>query len=642
MADDLSLQAQEAIKSIYAEFFLTGSGQPYAVTEACSPDGETVFFIGLRCDALFEAPVAAVYVRRGAADPVEHHAGPAQLLELSPCGRTLAFCVEGGRSVVLTDLEGHTRLDAAGDGRIEQLAWSPDGKRLLLLVAGAGTDTSTLAGSIRGRSNLETGLPSWSPDRDTGAVDADNWRQLVIVDALDGTKTIVPTGSGMIWEACWCGPSRLAFLQSQLSGETGWYRPEIGVLDLASSEAALLYRPAAQVGRLRGSPDGRRVAFVEGPASDRGLVCGKLQLLDLGSGEVRPLDTGAVDIASIEWRDLETLHIAGLRGLESVISDLHIDSGVLDTLWSSTLRSCGGLLPASRPVGERRAVTVVESYTERPWPIVLDGPSDDAPELGDQASPLRWTAPDGLQIEGLLIRPTGVQGPLPLVVDIHGGPIWAYKAAWAARLRAAPALVARGFAVLLPNPRGSCGRGQAFAGAVIGDMGGADVDDLLAGVDYLVAQGIVDQKRVGLTGSSYGGYMSAWVSKRRPEIAAIAAISPVSNWFSQHWTSNMPALEDIFIGGSPGEMAAAYLAISPALSPVKTQAACLILAGALDRCTPVGQAIELHRALLHQGARSVLLTYPQEGHSLRGPRGYLDSAGEVLAWFETHLAPRGL
>ena len=101
----------------------------------------------------------------------------------------------------------------------------------------------------------------------------------------------------------------------------------------------------------------------------------------------------------------------------------------------------------------------------------------------------------------------------------------------------------------------------------------------------------------------------------------------------------MPIFMFIFIGGAPGAAGQKYLARSPALSALKSEAATLILAGALDRCTPIGQSIELHHALLEQGSTSVLVTYPQEGHGVRSPRGYIDSAARTLDWFCRQMAP---
>lgn len=116
---------------------------------------------------------------------------------------------------------------------------------------------------------------------------------------------------------------------------------------------------------------------------------------------------------------------------------------------------------------------------------------------------------DGLEIGGWLVLPEGEVPNLSLLVDIHGGTVWAHRNRYAAALRAGPALVGKGYALLLPNPRGSGGRGQDFARRVHKDMGGEDMHDYLTGIDSLVDAGIVDPARVAVSGTSYGGFMSS-------------------------------------------------------------------------------------------------------------------------------------
>src|SRR5690606_16925121 len=112
-------------------------------------------------------------------------------------------------------------------------------------------------------------------------------------------------------------------------------------------------------------------------------------------------------------------------------------------------------------------------------------------------------------------------------------------------------LVARGYAVLNPNPRGSAGRGQDFARMVFGDMGGADTGDFTSAVDALVERGIVDADRVGLIGASYGGFMSAWLVTQDQRWAAAVPTAPVTDWYSQHFTSNIPSFDALFLDGDP-------------------------------------------------------------------------------------------
>lgn len=644
----MDISAKDTVNQTYARLMRAGRGKPYSATDACSQDGgRTLFFIGAVCGAkVTDAPRSIVYRDDRSNDLVPLHDGPAKLLALSPISGRLAFAVSeaaGGPDRLIVTTAGGTIEDEVGTlGRVEHIEWSPDDKALLILVAGPGTDTATLAGSISAGKHDAT--LSWEPAVDDGAQDPDDWRRLFIHTPGQGaTSTGLPI-PGMVWEASWCGNAAIALLRSECSGETAWYRASLAMFDLASRRLSPLFESADQIGHVRGAPDGRSVVFVEGVASDRGIVCGGLRRIDASSGEVETINTGVTDITSVAWRG-DRLHLAGLRGLTTVIADHDLTPTGFTEIWSSDAWSCGAQLPMSRPSGESGAIAVLESQTGAPRLALIGdcgieivrilGDGDDRAE--SIVTTIRWRAPDGIEIEGLLVRPEGAVGPLPTIIDIHGGPVWASRARWEGRQRATPALVANGFAVLYPNPRGSCGRGQDFARAVLGDMGGGDAIDLLAGIEHLIAEKLADPARIGLTGSSYGGFMSALLPKLMPQVAAAVCISPVSDWFGQHFTSNIPILEEIFLGGSPGVLSEKYVARSPALLAAKTQAATLILAGALDRCTPIGQAIELHRSLLEQGSLSVLMTYPQDGHSLRSPHSYVDSAARVLDWFMRHM-----
>src|SRR5262249_35445508 len=150
------------------------------------------------------------------------------------------------------------------------------------------------------------------------------------------------------------------------------------------------------------------------------------------------------------------------------------------------------------------------------------------PTLLASAAPARWTAPDGLEIHGWLLLPHG-DGPHPTVLEIHGGPVWMVRPRWLGASLARRALLRAGYAQLLPNPRGTSGRGQDFAGRVFGDMGGADMQDCLSGIDALQARGIADAKNLFVWGGSYGGFMTSWLVTQDTRFAAAVPFSPVTH-----------------------------------------------------------------------------------------------------------------
>ncbi len=221
---------------------------------------------------------------------------------------------------------------------------------------------------------------------------------------------------------------------------------------------------------------------------------------------------------------------------------------------------------------------------------------------------------------------------------VHGGPVWAYQNVFPRAL--IPLLVSRGYAVFQPNPRGSGGRGRKFAEMVVGDMGGADALDILAGIDALVSGGIADPDRIGVTGGSYGGFMSCWLPTRDRRFKAAVAISPVTDWYSQHFNSNIGFWDSDFLRDRPEALGGEYHARSPVLGAADVVTPTLLTAGLRDRCTPPGQAIEFYRALRWNGVDTELALYPEEGHGVRNFPAFIDQTTRLVAWFERFMPAR--
>ena len=209
--------------------------------------------------------------------------------------------------------------------------------------------------------------------------------------------------------------------------------------------------------------------------------------------------------------------------------------------------------------------------------------------------------------------------------------MWAYQDFWPGPLGAL--LATRGYATLMANPRGSWGRGRDFAARVVGDMGGADAQDLLAGVDHVVSLEM-DQVPTGwgLTGGSYGGFMSAWLPCIDARFRAAAALSPVTDWYSERFDSNLGVWTADFLGSNPVTREAHYRERSPVFAAGWNRTPTLLTAGSRDRATPTGQAIEFHHAL--PGARH---SDGRDRISVGGPRRPRPAGGD-----RPRDPPRGL
>ncbi|MDP9100872.1 MAG: S9 family peptidase [Actinomycetota bacterium] len=609
--------------------------------------GDRVVATGSVLDGLAGRPrTVIVTVEDGEVRPLTTGAGSAHSGRPSPDGAVVAFASDRARAGVfqlylLGQRAGEARPAPAVPGTVEYLSWAPDGAHILLGVAGLGADLSGGQGS--GTTTRQTvDVPSWMPRVDTG-VSEDAWRSLWVYDvAGDAVRQLSPTGLNP-WEAVWCGPSSVLAVTSARPDEASWYTAVLSRLDLDGTVTEVLTSDV-QMGLPSANPEGTRLALVKAVCSDRWVVAGDLHVG--APGEVEKVDTAGVDVSCTQWLDENRLGFLGVRGLETVAAIHDVTTGKTTELWSSFDTSSGLRHPEGVFLPDGRALAVVEGYrlpqqvTELASGQVLASVAhpgtDYVMSVNGTAEGVSWIAQDGLRVEGVLCLPEG-EGPFPLVINIHGGPVWGFRSLWSMFYHWTPLLVARGYAVLNPNPRGSSGRGQEFARQVFGDMGGADTQDFTSAIDAMIERGIADPARIAVMGGSYGGFMSAWLATQDQRIAAAVPIAPVTNWYSQHYTSNIPFFDALFLAGDPEVPGDNFHRRSPVSFASRVTMPVLNVAGALDRCTPAGQAEEFHHAVLEHGGASTLVIYPEEGHGVRAFPTMTDFCTRVLDFFALHL-----
>ncbi len=622
---------------------------------SASPDGTKVAFTGTRRASLDVDPVSRVClldVATGTADEVTNGPHDDRAPAWSPDGRTLAFLSDRrhpgryGLFLLEADRLGEAWAAPEVPGSIEWLSWSPDGTTLLLGVAAPGAEKAGVQGSGRIATDDEADRPDWLPTV-SASDDAPLWRRAWRYDAAERTVRPLSRDGLNVWEAVWCGNDAIAAIVSESPGEEVWYDAPLALVDAATGDERVLYRGAhgRQLGWPAASPDGSRLAVVQARASDRWLVAGDVLLVDPETGATTPVDTGGVDVTALRWRDADRLAYYGQRGLDNVAGDYDAAAGATEELWSAGAAS--GYLVQPVPLPDGTAVVELSAW-DRPTEITQIGKGVDRSvhvfasgrldpaELGREER-LRWTAADGLEIEGLLYTPPG-DGPFATVLLVHGGPVAREYSRAPARHRYVSLLLSRGYAVLVPNVRGSTGRGQDYAERVVGDMGGAETGDHLAGLDALVARGVADPARLGVIGGSHGGFMTTWLVTQAPDrFAAAVAISPVTDWRSQHWTSNIAGFDAVFVGPVDDPIRDER---SPVVHAHKVRTPTFVTAGDVDRCTPPGQALEFHQALLEQGVPTACAIYPGEGHGVRGYPAVLDWMTRITGWFEEWMPAR--
>ncbi|KAL3957438.1 hypothetical protein ACCO45_008016 [Purpureocillium lilacinum] len=462
--------------------------------------------------------------------------GDAQKPRYSPDGRTVAYTAvnpdTGLSQLCLWD------RTAGGDG---------EGRRLCFRCRASRWNTSDLFGAVKITGKQDG--PAWLPKVEGSQAEHPGRALFVFNVEAKEYRRVSPPGLN-VWEANWCGSRSFG-------------RPP------------KRFQAAVPVG----SPSGARVAFVQAQCSDRCLVTGDLWTLDVETNATTKHDTDGVDIANATWIDDKTLFVLGIRATQMVAGRLNLKDGRFHEHWAA---SPGVTTPnyqpdpvSPSPDGSTFPL-LLEGWSRIPELILItngkektlfslnhDGYTYLQSQLGESKL-VRWNSSDGLEIEGFIRLPKRGKAPYPLVLHVHGGPVASFRDHW--RPNAFDTLLTvNGYAVLSPNPRGSNGRGAEFTSHIFGDMGGKDVDDYLTGIDYLVEQGLVDPKRLGVMGGSYGGYMAAWIITQTDRFAASVAIAPVVDWFSQHTLTNIPTFDQSFMQADPYEIAGPYRTRSPIL-----------------------------------------------------------------------------
>ncbi|USX52821.1 prolyl oligopeptidase family serine peptidase [Lentzea sp. HUAS12] len=602
------------------------------------------------CDS-FDEPLRRVVVRirNGEISLVSDGKSDARAASWSADGAWIAYLAakdpdRGHHVLHVEGLHGHQQILLPGVA--EQYAWAPSGHSILVQVADPGADKAGAEGS--GQRPGGAGSVRWLPAVDTATSKAPG-RSLWLVNSAKGTSRRVPTDR-TVWEAGWAGPNRAVVVESDGATESDWYVAHLSVVDLVTGATTELHRGGRQLGRPAGSPNGRWVAVVEADCSDRDVIAGELLLFDR-AGRMRVVDTLQVEVSSVRWLDDRRISFAGVRGLHSVVGVHNVVSGRSKELWA-TESGLGGVHRADAYVRpDETVVAAVQGY-RRPPSIVrrsasgndvlataADGRTEVLLDRIGNCVPISWEARDGERIEGLYVTPDG-PGPHPLVVFLHGGPVFGFRPRWLGHTPLVALLASHGYAVLCPNPRGSSGRGAKFTAAVFEDVGGVGGGDVLAGVDHLVGLGVVDPDRIGVTGSCYGGYLASWLVTQDDRFKAAATISPVTHWRTIYSSSNIPRFVTNVLRAKPGPAGDLYDARSPLTHVASVRTPCLNIAGALDLCTPASEARQFHRALLDHGVESALVVYPAEGHGIRAFPAVIDQCTRVLDWFGRFMPAR--
>lgn len=604
-----------------------------------SPDGGTVVFtLGVkdlqknRTDGrLMRVPAAG-----GAMTAFDKAPEGASAVRWSPDGKRLAFIAQkavwvldaasGPATRVCAYDKGNAFLSKAGS----PLAWSPDGKRL----AFAGT--------------LEPAPPPQDPliisrlqFKGRTAMSDNRRSHIYVVDAAGGAVPAAITEGRYDEHSIDWGSAGIAFLSNREPDPDANLNYDIFLADPQTRAVRRLTRTPGVEMEPRISPDGKLIACTatKRPVTTIDSVAedAHVWIVPVSGGPGREVNA-ALDRRSgaPEWMpDSKTLvYTASDRGKTILVRQGAAAVRLVDrdaqvagiSVAANTGTIVYGLSDPGRPKEIYRhgagAITSVNGGFR--WPLVK-------PET------LRFRSFDGLEVEGWLYPALAPSGKTPMLLSIHGGPHGMYGYAFSPAFQA---YAARGYATLAINPRGSSGYGQKFSDGCVGNWGGGDYRDLMAGLDYVLkTHPEIDGARLGVIGSSYGGFMTNWVVTQTQRFKAAVAGASLSNLVSFYATSLYQDLVHAEFGGFPwdGNNFAELWKWSPLAHVRNVTTPVMFVHGEADNDVHITQAEEMYVALRRRGIEAAMARYPREGHGFREPKHLVDALTRELEWMDRHL-----
>jgi len=432
----------------------------------------------------------------------------------------------------------------------------------------------------------------------------------------------------------------------------------IHIVGVETGESSAVIENAGKLGDFVVSPDGAHVALISA-ADPNDPKEGRLLVASTVDGSLRDVLPGLEGhVTRVGWQDARTVMYIAAMGVETELAEIDVDGGEHKVLARSGLAGVPLLTHLSLSDDGRSAALVGQSprhpaelFTMNHGDRAVRRHTDSNPWLSEVTLATQevhgWTARDGLELEGILIRPLPETTPKkgsPLLMIVHGGPESHVSNGWVTSYsRPGQLAAARGYAVFYPNYRGSTGRGVAFSKSSQGDAAGSEFNDLVDAVEALVKEGIARRNRVGITGGSYGGYATAWCSTRFSEhFRAGVMFVGISNKVSKGLTTEIP-VEDRMVHTlfDPWTKWQFSLERSPIFHAEKARTSLLIAGGTADTRVHPSQSLQLYRALKLIGKAPVrYVRYPGEGHGNRRAASRDDYVRRLLRWMD-HFVVNG-
>ena len=616
---------------------------------AISPDGKRVAWVEELLANGKDTGNSAIYVqqRSSGTAPIRISAGDGKGyfserdIVWSADSQRLAFLSDRDRKrqmqlYVAPGAGGTARRLTSLKGYVTAPRWSPDDSRLAVLFA---------EGPVAGGGPLE------AVAAETGVIDeAIHNQRLTVVDAASGTVQQISPPDLHVYEYDWSPDGRQFVLSAAPGpGDNNWWVARLYLMPSGGGQLRELYRPETQVALPSFSPDGKTVAFIQGLMSDEGFTGGDIYTIGATGGQAANRTSGRKSSVSwIRWLSPSKLVLTEFVGGGSAISMLDLATGESERLWNGNEgMHAGGNFPNFSLAGDGRTAAAIRADLQHP-PEVWAGPIGEwkpltranarlHPQWGEVKS-IDWSS-GGFSAQGWLLYPRDFHPDrrYPMVVMVHGGPANLNIQRWPSDRYDMTILSALGYFVFYPNPRGSYGQGEAFTRANVKDFGGGDLRDILSGVDAVLAAALVDANRVGITGWSYGGYMTMWAVTQTNRFKAAVAGAGLANWESYYGENSIDQWMIPYFGASVYDDPAVYAKSSPIAFIKNVKTPTLVVVGERDGECPAPQSYEFWHALKTLGVPTQLVVYPGEGHMFRDSDHKRDVIERAAQWFEKYL-----
>lgn len=629
---------------------LRGIGSPML-----SPDGRMLAYARTTSTVATNSSLTEI-VLVDVADRTELARFSGSVPQWNPAGTELAFIgARNGRSGlwVRTIADARERFVVSvpqtdawlGSGTVKNVEWSPDGLQFAFVAAdsAAPKPVSDVRAFSRIMYKTRTGF---TDDRRT---------HTYIVSAQGGSPRPLTSGSFDEHSIAWSPDgTRISFVSDRSTDPDNTYSNDLWIADVRTGAVTRVTDTPAAEFRAQWSPDGRTLAFTawtrpsntkDSPAEDSHLF---LRAVDGGAMRdiSAPLDRR---VSQFVWAPDGTAvyFLAGDRGATQLYSASTTTSAVTPIV---TCACSLGQFSLDR--SGKTAAFVRSTITEPPDVYTVALGSRDAPKALTRVNArvvlealmtdaTNFTIPsfDGTPVQVWVMPPAGAQPgqKYPTILSIHGGPHGMYGYAFSDRFQL---LSTHGYGIVFINPRGSSGYGQRFSDGTINNWGGGDYRDLMIGLDSAIARNAwMDTTRLGVTGGSYGGFMTNWIITQTPRFKAAVSIASVSNLISFYGTSLYTDLIESEFSGMPWKNYDMLWRWSPLAHIEGVRTPTLFIHGEDDMDVPITQAEEMYVGLRKQGVPATLARYPNEGHGFRQPQHIRDSQRRADAWFDQYLKP---